>query len=52
MGQTLQTRSARRTVDSSADIRRGATEAKGQNQVQTPCSNDEQMQNATKRRER
>ena len=52
MGQIPQTQFARRTVDSSAGIRRGVTEAKGQIQVQTPCSNDEQMQNATKRRER
>jgi hypothetical protein len=40
MGQILQTQFARRTVDSSADIRRGVTEAKGRIQVQTPCSND------------
>jgi hypothetical protein len=52
MGQILQTRFGRRTVDSNADKRRGATEAKGRIQVQTPCSNDEQMQHANKRRER
>ena len=52
MEQFLQTQFGRRTVDSSAGIRRGATEAKDRIQVQTPCSKDEQMQHATKCRER